>query len=76
MTGAIKNGNNCTSAKILGITVFTYEGAVAAYKQCVKRLYEDLSIEASVALNQAEQTLNRLGYTWTEIEQFEIDAIA
>lgn len=76
MTGAIKNGKNYQTVKILGVTVFTYEGAVAAYKQCVKRLYEDLSMEASVALNQAEQTLHRLGYTWAEIEQFELDAIA
>ena len=47
MTGIIKN---CKSANIGGVTVFTYEGAEAAYRALSARVYSDLTMEASVAL--------------------------
>ncbi len=74
MTGPIAKGRNYRSAQIGGVTVFTYEGAEAAYKSLAKRVYSNLTMESSVALGYAGDQMHRLGYTWDQIEAFELEA--
>ena len=71
MTGIIKN---CKSANIGGVTVFTYEGAEAAYRALSARVYSDLTMEASVALGDVADVMHGLGYTLEEIKAMENEA--
>lgn len=73
MNGIIKNRR---SANIGGVTVFTYEGAEAAYKSLAARVYADLTMEASVALDAVSDVMHGLGYTWEQINDMEIEAIS
>lgn len=56
MTGTIKI-NGAYGAKIGNIQVFTYEGAVNAYKNFCKLFNRDMSIEASVVQDAAAEEL-------------------
>ena len=71
MTGTLNN-----SVKIGGVTVFTYEGAEAAYKALSRRCYNNLTMEASVALSAVADVMHGLGYSWGHLEQLEIEAIS
>lgn len=72
MTGIIKGSK---AVKIGGITVFTYEGAEAAYKSLAARVYSDLTMEASAALSAVSDVMHGLGYTWEQINDMEIEAV-
>lgn len=71
MTGNIKGHKG---VKIGGVTVFTYEGADAAYKALAARVYANLTMEASAALDAVSETMHGLGYSWEEINDMEITA--
>ena len=38
--------------------------------------YADLTMEASVVLSNVGDDMHRLGFTWSEIEDMELEAIA
>lgn len=59
-----------------GIPYFTTEGAVEAFKTLAKVVYADLTQESSIVLSEAAERLHELGFSWNEIEAFEISAIA
>lgn len=71
MTGTIKI-NGTYGAKIGNIQVFTYEGAVNAYKNFCKLFNRDMSIEASVVQDAAAEDMNKIGFSWEEIEAIEL----
>ena len=71
MTGNIEGHKG---VKIGGVTVFTYEGAEAAYKALAARVYANLTMEASAALDAVSETMHGLGYSWEEINDMEIAA--
>lgn len=78
MTGSIKiNGKN-TAVKIGGIVVFTYEGAKEAYKNFAKMAqdFERYGTEGQYALSDEFLKMQKLGFTPSEIEELEIEAIA
>lgn len=60
--------------KLGGVTVFTYDGAEAAYKALSARVYANLTMEASVALGDVADVMHGLGYSWEEINDMEITA--
>lgn len=67
------NHNNIN--KIGGVAVFTIAGAIETYKKLAAICYNNLSMESSVALSDAADTLHGLGFSWDEIEAFELQAI-
>lgn len=68
--------NGKYGAMVGNLRVFTMEGAVAAYKLFSARCYADLTMEASVVLSSVGDDMHRLGFTWEEIENMELEAIA
>ena len=56
--------NGKYGAMVGNIQVFTMERAVEVYK------------EASVVLSDVGDDMHRLGFTWAEIEDMELEAIA
>ena len=46
------------------------------YKMFAARCYADLTMEASVVLSDVGDDMHRLGFTWAEIEDMELEAIA
>ena len=72
MTGIIEGHKG---VKIGGVTVFTYEGAEAAYKRLVARAAEHYTMETSDALGVVSDVMHDLGYTWEQINDMEIEAI-
>lgn len=75
MTGAIKI-NGTYGAKVGNLQVFTYEGAIKTYKIFCQLFNRDMTHEASVVAGKAAEDLHKLGFSWEEIEQFEIETIA
>lgn len=75
MTGALKDNK---SAVIGGITVFTYEGAREAYKKFVRRAsdWETYGAEGTYAISNEMLKMFDLGFTPSECEELEIEAIA
>lgn len=71
ITGTIKI-NGTYGAKIGNIQVFTYEGAVNAYKNFCKLFNRDMSIEASVVQDAAAEDMHKIGFSWEEIEAIEL----
>lgn len=71
----IRENGNPTSKKIGGVTVFTYQGAIDAFKKFSRCVYNDLSFETSVALSNESEKMHELGFTWEQIEKLEIDSI-
>lgn len=63
-------------AKVGNIQVFTMERAVEVFKLFAARCYADLTLEASVVLSDVGEDMHRLGFTWEEIENMELEAIA
>lgn len=75
MTGIIKmNGQN--SAMVGNLQVFTYEGAIKAYQLFCQIFNKEMTMEASAILSDASLDLHRLGFSWEEIERFEIETFA
>ena len=74
MTNLIKI-NGKYGAKVGNIQVFTIEGAVDAFKMFAHRCYENLTMESSIVLSDVSEDMIRIGFTWDEIEQFELSAI-
>ena len=74
MTGAIKI-NGTYGAKVGNLQVFTYEGAVNAYKIFCGLFNRDMTIEASAVQSNAALDMHRLGFSWEEIEEIEISTL-
>ena len=68
--------NGKYGAMVGNIQVFTMERAVEVYKMFAARCYADLTMEASVVLSDVGDDMHRLGFTWAEIEDMELEAIA
>lgn len=71
MTGAIKI-NGTYGAKIGNLQVFTYEGAVNAYKIFCELFNRNMTMEASAVMSDASLDMHRIGFTWDEIEAIEL----
>lgn len=70
MKGIIKI-NNKYGAKVGNLQVFTYEGAINAYKLFCECFNRELTMEASVVSSKAAEDMHRLGFSWEEIEKIE-----
>lgn len=68
--------NGKYGAMVGNIRVFTMERAVEVYKMSAALCYADLTMEASVVLSDVGDDMHRLGFTWSEIEDMELEAIA
>lgn len=71
----IKQGGKY-GAMVGNIRVFTMERAVEVYKMFAARCYADLTMESSVVLSSVGDDMHRLGFSWAEIENMELEAIA
>lgn len=74
MTGAIKI-NRTYGAKVGNLQVFTYEGAINAYKIFCELFNRDATMEASAVQSEAAKDMNRLGFSWEEIEAIELSTL-
>lgn len=72
MTGAIKI-NGKYGAKVGNLQVFTYEGAERAYRTFLDVCHKDFSMESSAVLSDVSLDMVKLGYTWEQLEQMEIE---
>ena len=68
--------NGKYGAMVGNIRVCTMERAVEVYKMFAARCYADHTMEASVVLSNVGDDMHRLGFTWSEIEYMELEAIA
>ena len=67
--------NGRCSAKIGSIRVFTYHEAIEAYKLFVRRYHDDISWSGSEVLIKAADDMHALGFSYDEIEAFEIEVL-
>lgn len=74
MIGAIKI-NKTYGAKVGNLQVFTYDGAVNAYKIFCQLFNRDLTPEASAIQSDAALDMHRLGFSWEELEQIELSVL-
>jgi hypothetical protein len=74
MTGAIKI-NKTYGAKVGNLQVFTYEGAVNAYKVFCQIFNRELTTEASAIQSDAALDMHRIGFSWEELEQIELSVL-
>lgn len=74
MTGTIKI-NGVYGEKVGNLQVFTYEGAIKAYKIFCELFNQNMTMEASVVQSNAAEDMNRLGFSWEEIETIEISTL-
>lgn len=74
MKGTIKINGRC-GAKVGNIQVFTYEGAIRAYKIFCEIFNKNMTMEASVAQSDAAEDMHKLGFTWEEIENIELSTL-
>lgn len=72
LTGVIDN----RAHKIGSITVFTYEGAIGAYRLFASRCYAEATMEASAILTDVMQQMMTLGFSPNYLEQIEIEELA
>lgn len=68
--------NGKYGARVGNIQVFTLERAVEVYKMFAARCYENLTMESSCVLSDVAEDMHRLGFSWAEIEDMELEAIA
>lgn len=71
MIGAIKI-NKTYGAKVGNLQVFTYDGAVNAYKIFCQLFNRDLTPEASAIQSDAALDMHRIGFSWEDIESIEL----
>lgn len=64
------------NARVGNIAVFSREGAVEAFKRFVKICYNNMTMESSCVLSGCADDMHALGFSWDEIEEMEIKAIA
>lgn len=74
MTGIIKIDGKA-GVKIGNLQVFTYEGAIDAYRKFCQLFNASMTMEASSILSDASLDMNRLGFSWEEIEQIELSVL-
>jgi hypothetical protein len=67
--------NGKYGAKVGNIQVFTIERAKEVFKMFAAECYKNLSLESSVVLSDVSLDMNKIGFTWDEIEAMEIEAI-
>ena len=65
--------NGAYGAKVGHRQVFTKEGAIEIYKMFLSVCYNDVTMESAKVLSEVEHDLNKIGFTWDEIEKIEID---
>ena len=65
--------NKKYGAKIGNIQVFTKERAIEVFKLFVKRCYEDLTMESSSVLSDVADDMHKIGFSYEELEQIEMD---
>lgn len=70
MKGTIKI-NGIYGTKVGNLQVFTYEGAVNAYKIFCELFNREMTMEASVVASKAAEDMHRIGFSWEEIEKLE-----
>lgn len=68
--------NGKYGARVGNIQVFTLERAVEVYKMFAAHCYENLTYESSVVLSDVAEDMHHLGFSWAEIEDMELEAIA
>ena len=54
-------------------TVFTMNGAIERYKIFLEVCYKSLTIESTSVLSDVQNDLVKLGMTWDEVENIEIE---
>lgn len=74
MTGAIEI-NGTYGTKVGNLQVFTYEGAVRAYKIFCELFNRDMTMEASSVLSDASLDMYKLGFSPEELEEIEISTL-
>lgn len=67
--------NGKYGATVGNIQVFTLERAVEVFKMFAARCYENLTLESSCVLSDVSEDMHRLGFSWVEIENMELEAI-
>ena len=67
--------NGKYGATVGNIQVFTLERAVEVFKMFAARCYENLTLESSFVLSNVSEDMHRLGFSWAEIENMELEAI-
>nr|DAQ58888.1 MAG TPA: hypothetical protein [Caudoviricetes sp.] len=67
--------NGKYGATVGNIQVFTLERAVEVFKMFAARCYENLTLESSCVLSAVSEDMHRLGFSWVEIENMELEAI-
>lgn len=65
--------NGTYGAKIGNLQVFTYERAVEIYRLFLEECHKNFRMASSVVLGEVEEDMNRIGFSWEEIEQMEIE---
>lgn len=63
------------NAKVGNITVFSREGAIEAYRTFCRLFNKELSLEASIAQDNAARDMLALCFTTNEIETIEISTL-
>lgn len=74
MTGLIKI-NGAYGAKVGNLQVFTYDGAIRAYKIFYEIFNRDMTSEASAVCSLAAEDMHKLGFAWEEIEEIELSTL-
>lgn len=67
--------NNVYGAKVGNLTVFTRDGAIEAYKKFVKVCNTNLTMESSSVLSDVSADMNKIGFTYEELESIEIEVL-
>lgn len=61
---------------LAGVSLSTYEKAIEVYKSFARRCYNNLTMEASVALENVVREMMEFGFTRQEIEKYDEEVIA
>lgn len=67
--------NNKYGAKVGNLQVFTFEGAVNAYKTFCKVCLKNITLESSCVLDSVADDMKRLGFTPSQLEDIEIEVL-
>jgi hypothetical protein len=65
--------NGVYGASVAHRTVFTKDVAIERYKMFLEVCYNPLTVEGAKVLYECQADLVKIGFTWEEVEQIEID---
>jgi len=68
--------NGVYGAKIGNKIAFTREGAINIFKTFVEVCYNNITIESSYVLSEVSQDMHRIGFSFEELEQLELEVIS